>query len=382
MPDAGHAEVVPPLSTCGRWIVDQSRRRVKLAGVNWYGASDIKHVVGGLDRMTLERIVGTIVELGFNSVRLPFSNAMLNVTDAVDPAAIAANPDLVGKTPLQVYDAVVEALTGAGILVILNNHTTHAMWCCNYDDDGLWFTFDYGEDRWLADWEMLADRYRANLRVVGADLRNELRPAKTNGTILPTFVNWGEGGPSDWAAAAKRAGDRILAKNPNLLVVVEGIDSADNLTGVRATPIVLSTPGKVVYQAHQYAFFPSPPGDTSHPYGDMDAAGLEAASHGKWGYIMDPMQPFTAPVLLGEFGESSQTTWLTNLESYMTKLDMDHTYWALNGGPKASGDTEPYGIFEEGWTSVRPDPRIAALRALQAPTRGPGVSAGDACPAP
>src|SRR5690349_19750780 len=71
--DGGRVEVALPLSTCGRWIVDQDRRRVKLAGVNWYGASDVKHVVGGLDRMTLERIVGTIVELGFNSVRLPFS---------------------------------------------------------------------------------------------------------------------------------------------------------------------------------------------------------------------------------------------------------------------------------------------------------------------
>src|SRR5262245_15243286 len=66
-----------PLSTCGRWIVDRARRRVKLASVNWYGASDVRHVVGGLDRLTLARLAGTIRTLGFNSVRLPFSNEML-----------------------------------------------------------------------------------------------------------------------------------------------------------------------------------------------------------------------------------------------------------------------------------------------------------------
>src|SRR6267142_5650081 len=36
--DASRTEVVLPLSTCDRWIVDRIGRRVKLAGVNWYGA--------------------------------------------------------------------------------------------------------------------------------------------------------------------------------------------------------------------------------------------------------------------------------------------------------------------------------------------------------
>jgi hypothetical protein len=97
---------------------------------------------------------------------------------------------------------------------------------------------------------------------------------------------------------------------------------------------------------------------------------------------MDPMQPFTAPVLLGEFGESSQTPWLMNVEAYVQELDMDFTYWAVNGGPKPSGDTEPYGLFEEGWSGVRKDARLDALRALQTPTRGPGLDPRDACPSP
>src|SRR6185369_16892975 len=90
-----------PLSTCGRWIVDRNRRRVKLAGVNWYGASDTELVPGGLDKVTMKSVAATIRDLGFNSVRLPFSNEMLHVTKPVAPADVAANPPLAGKTPLE-----------------------------------------------------------------------------------------------------------------------------------------------------------------------------------------------------------------------------------------------------------------------------------------
>jgi aryl-phospho-beta-D-glucosidase BglC (GH1 family) len=378
--DASSSDVALPLSTCGRWIVDRNGRRVKLAGINWYGASDVRHVVGGLDKVPMAQIVQTIRTLGFNAIRLPFSNAMLNVADPVDPAAVAANPDLRGKTPLEVYDATVDALTRAGLLVILNNHTTHAMWCCGFDDDGLWYTSDYGEERWLADWDMLVKRYTANPRVVGADLRNELRPAKTNGTIVPTFVNWGQGGAGDWAAAAKRAGDRLLQDNPSLLIVVEGIDSADNLTGVKTAPIALAVPGKLVYEAHQYGFFPSPPGDFLHPYSGMSDAQIQSASHDKWGYILDPGQAFTAPVWLGELGDGSQSTWLTSFESYAHDVDVDFAYWAINGGPKPGGGAEPYGLLADDWTTVTTDARLMGIQGLMAATRGPGIDPRDTCP--
>ena len=105
----------------------------------------------------------------------------------------------------------------------------------------------------------------------------------------------------------------------------------------------------------------------------MDAAGLKAASYGKWGYIMDQGQPYTTPVLLGEFGSSSQNAWMDNLEAYLVELDMDYTYWPINGGPKASGDSEPYGLLEDDWTTVRRDGRIEALKTLQKATRGPGI---------
>jgi aryl-phospho-beta-D-glucosidase BglC (GH1 family) len=374
-----------PLSTCGRWIVDAAGRRVKLAGVNWYGASDTKWVVGGLDKVSLEGVARKIRELGFNSIRLPFSNEMLHSPAAVSDA-VSANATLKGKTAIEVFDATVEALTRAGLLVILNNHSTHAMWCCNYDDDGLWYTKDHSEDDWIADWEWVAQRYGGNPRVIGADLRNEIRIAKPTTGFLPRVPNWGSGGGDDWREAAIKAGDRIHARNPHWLIVVEGLNSAEDLTQVGGKPIVLKVPDKVVYSSHQYGFFrpglPAIPGNVG-TYQAMDAGQLASTSEKQWGYLALPGHPYTAPVWLGEFGDSATADpkWLTNLAAYLRETDADWAYWAVNGGPKASGDGEPYGLLDDDWTTVRDDWRLRLLRSLQTATRGPGISgAADACP--
>ena len=62
-----------PLSTSGRFIVDTHGRRVRLAGVNWYGASEDIGVPAGLDRTNRGTLAGLIAAQGFNSVRFPFS---------------------------------------------------------------------------------------------------------------------------------------------------------------------------------------------------------------------------------------------------------------------------------------------------------------------
>ena len=43
------------------------------------------------------------------------------------PDRLAANPDLMNKTAIEIHDDVVRALTDANVMVILNNHV-----CSNY----------------------------------------------------------------------------------------------------------------------------------------------------------------------------------------------------------------------------------------------------------
>ena len=49
-----------PLSTNGMKIVDQTGRRVKLAGANWSGGHASRHCVAGLDRQPLTEILKKI----------------------------------------------------------------------------------------------------------------------------------------------------------------------------------------------------------------------------------------------------------------------------------------------------------------------------------
>ena len=87
-----------PLRTRGRNIVNKQGERFKLCGVNWYGASDALHVVGGLADRSLSGICAAIAEMGFNVVRLPFSNQMLHA-NVVPEGAISPslNPSLLEK---------------------------------------------------------------------------------------------------------------------------------------------------------------------------------------------------------------------------------------------------------------------------------------------
>merc|ERR1719400_2796167 len=101
-------------------VVDSDGARVKLACVNWYGAHMEGHVVNGLERQSVENISNTIASLGFNCVRLPFSLEQFYDNPTVEAGRLTANPGLEGQTSLEVLEAVVEGLTQAGLMVVLN----------------------------------------------------------------------------------------------------------------------------------------------------------------------------------------------------------------------------------------------------------------------
>lgn len=91
VPPAGYTHAFP-LRTDGRFIVDANGYRFKIAGVNWYGAEAPDFVAGGLDRQPLAAIVASIRSMGFNTVRLPWSNALLATNPRVDDKLLAREP--------------------------------------------------------------------------------------------------------------------------------------------------------------------------------------------------------------------------------------------------------------------------------------------------
>jgi aryl-phospho-beta-D-glucosidase BglC (GH1 family) len=248
------APVQPPLSARGRYIVDAHGRRVRLAGVNWSGAHEDDGVVSGLDRTGRVRLARAIARHGFNSVRLPFSLWMTEQVTPVPDDYLAANPDLSGSTPMQIYDACVEALTGAGLIVIPNCHTLDAGWCCSESDEsGLWFNDRWPAAKFFAAWQSIAERYKANPLVAGMDITNEPRRARVGGRVLTP--GWGTGSATDIAAMYTAVGNLIHEISPHLLIICEGLGFAADLTGVARYAVQLEHPGQVVYSLHDYPWY-------------------------------------------------------------------------------------------------------------------------------
>ena len=374
-----------PLSTNGRFIVDADGRRVRLAGVNWYGFHEDDGVAPGLDRADRRTLARRIALLGFNSVRLPFSLWMTKQTAPVPGQYLAANPDLSGATPIQVYDACVEALTSIGLIVIPNCHILDPGWCCAEDDtNGLWFNDRWPEAKFYAAWQQMAERYRSNPLVAAMDIVNEPRRTRLGWRVLtPT---WGTRPKTDLAAMYTTVGNLIHEISPELLIICEGPGYAADLTGVARYPVRLERPGKVVYSLHDYPWF-HPAGQSRQAYFDqMDRAG---------GFILRGQ---LAPLWIGEFGNDTRSldnfgrasspaaVWWNNIEAWLTERDVDWCWWALNPTqPRGTvpvtgrhrshwGDPEPWGLLTPDWRGVANPAVLEILKLMIPPRTGPGVS--------
>jgi len=340
-------------STAGNQIVDAAGNPVQIAGVNWFGFESDIMVAHGLWTRNYKDMMDQMAEAGFNTIRLPYSNAMLH---AATPGGIdySRNPDLQGLTPLQIMDRIIDYAGEIGLRVILDHHRSDAG--AGVSPNGLWYYGAHTEAQWIADWQMLAARYADDPTVIGADLHNE-----------PHAGTWGGGGATDWAAAAERAGNAIGDVNPNWLIFVEGVAThagqsywwGGNLMGVRDRPIVLDQESKLVYSAHDY-----PNSVYAQPWFQTPnfAADLPAKFDQMWGYIY---REGIAPVYIGEFGtrltDPKDAPWLEALTSYLAgDLDNDGdrdipagsygpawTYWSWNPNSSDTG-----GILADDWSTI------------------------------
>jgi len=365
-----------PLSTAGNQILDSTGAAVEIRAVNWFGLETQTHTPHGLWTRNWQDMMDQMLDLGFNTIRLPFSGEL--VLQAPEPNSInyALNPDLVGLNGLQIMDKVIDYAGEIGLRVLLDHHRSEAGDGAN--EHGLWTTGSYSEADWIGVWEGLAARYQGNDTVIGADLHNEPHGPAT----------WGDGGPTDWARAATAAGNAIHEVNPDWLIVVEGIGGYQGenywwggaLQGVRDTPIELALDGKLVYSPHDY-----PASVYAQPW-FFDGSDLFEVFRNAWGFIYEEG---IAPILVGEFGSRLETAvdqaWADAIIAYLGgdlngdgQVDipegdggMSFAWWSWNPN---SGDTG--GILENDWTTVRQNAIELLQPLLQEPAgepSGPGA---------
>jgi len=367
--------------TGGNQILDSNNQAVRLAGVNWYGFETPDFLAHGLWAQDYKTILNTIKSNGYNVIRIPFSNQMVesnpiptNFTSFAN--GVAANTALVGQTALADLDTIISYAGSIGLRIILDNHRSEAG--SSNEASGLWYTSTYTSQNWVTDWATLARRYAGNPAVVGFDLRNE--PHTPAGGEYGDGATWGTGNPAtDFRLAAQKAGNAILAVNPHWLISVEGISDyvsddgvADsdwwggNLQGVKEHPLTLDVPDQLAYSPHDYgpSEFPQSWFNSQTTYDSLTAVWQK-----NWGYLADED---IAPVWVGEFGvpnadvagtaPGSEGQWFSSLVEYLkNKPQLGWTYWALNGEDR-------YGLLDSQYRST---PDSAAKQALLATIQAP-----------
>ena len=387
--------------TSGNQIIDSGGRAVRIAGINWYGFETTDQVVHGLWAQDYHTILKAIKSNGYNSIRLPYSNQMIE--KPIVPSSIsfangggAINTDLKGLNALQVMDKIITAAGALGLRVMLDNHRSEAG--NSAEANGLWHTSAYPESAWINDWEMLVGRYAGykdasgNPTVVAADLRNEphlvvngsrMGACWTGDTLTGGCLTTNTG--QNWPSAAQRAGNAVLSVNPNLLIIVEGVDcySGDcgwwggNLKGVSSHPIALNVANRLVYSAHDY-------GPNLFQQGWFNSgttfSSLSSVWNKFWGYINVNR---IAPVLVGEFGTDnnasdiqsvtpgSQGQWFQSLVNFLqNNSSLNWTYWALNG-------EDSYGFLNTQYASPFSSLKQSELASIQSGLGGGSGSGGS-----
>ncbi len=347
------------LFTDGNGIYDKNGRKVWLTGVNWFGYNTGTNLFDGLWNSQLEPTVKAIADHGFNLIRVPISAELINRWAAGEyPQANynrAYNAVLNDMNSLEIFDYFLALAEANGIKVMPDIHSAETN--ASGHNINLWATSKVTEEDYLHALEWMAERYRDNDTIIAYDLKNEPhgKPYEGDGAAI-----WNDSEkPNNWKYVAEKAAARILAKNPNVLILVEGIEiypkdtaangdfhSSDdkdydfnwwggNLRGVADYPVDLGQyQNKLVYSPHDYGptVYKQPWFSGDYNYDTL----MKDCWHDNWFYIYEEN---LAPLLIGEWGgfmTEPNITWMTYMKQLIGTYHLNHTFWCLNAN---SGDT-------------------------------------------
>ena len=366
-------------------IVDMNGNEVWLTGINWFGYNVGSQIFDGAWSANVHHCLDLIADHGFNLLRVPMSTQILlqwknNEPDPLIKLNEYENPELTiegvkGGTPMYSFDIwnqVVAWCRENGIKIMMDIHsaTTNAAGH-NY---ALWYDSNYSTDDWLEALAWFSDYYKDDDTIIAIDLKNEPHGKKDDGT----FAKWdGSTDENNWRYAAELGAKACLDQNPNLLIMVEGIEvypkfeegenwsspSVDyanyprspyhgawwgaNFRGVREYPVDLGEhQSQLVYSPHDYGpevynqswFYLN---DDSKTFTRQTL--LDDYWYDTWAYLVEEQ---ISPLLMGEWGgwvdeEHDKTGenrhWLQELRDYMIDKHIHHTFWCFNENSSDTG---------------------------------------------
>ncbi len=346
------------LHTDGSKILDKDGKEVWLTGINWFGYNTGTNTFDGLWACDLNTSISSIADRGFNLLRIPISTELIkNWSNGNYPNANfnqATNSYLVGMNSLEIFDYVIGQCRANGIKIMIDIHSakTDAMGHMK----PIWSEGNITEQDFLDSLSWMSARYKNDDTIVAYDLKNEPH-GKANESPR---AKWDGSKDSDnWKYIAEKAANAVLSKNPNVLVMVEGIEIypkdvksngdfsstnmgdyyctwwGGNLRGVKDNPVDLGKyQNKLVYSPHDYGptVYEQPWFKGGYTFDSL----YKDCWYDNWFYIQEQD---IAPLLIGEWGgfmRDPNLKWMTYLRQLIKENKINHTFWCFNSN---SGDT-------------------------------------------
>ncbi|MBR2284884.1 MAG: cellulase family glycosylhydrolase [Ruminococcus sp.] len=361
-------------------IVDMNGDPVWLTGCNWFGYNVTTQVFDGVWSRNMHEMLNEMADHGFNLLRVPMSTQILLqwMNGDPDPYKVKVNewknPELTVegieggtiKYSFDIWNQAVEWCRENGIKIMIDIHC--ATTASNGHQYPLWYDSNYSTDDWLTALAWVADYYKDDDTIIAIDLKNEPH-GKNDGQGM---AKWDDStDENNWRYAAEQGAAAVLEKNPNLLIMVEGIEVypkfdeggtwdsqpvdysrypwspfygawwGGNFRGARDYPVDLGEyQSQLVYSPHDYG-----PLVWEQDWFKKDFTRetlLEDYWYDTWAYLIEEN---ISPLLMGEWGgfideehdpTGDNTKWLTILRDYMIEKHIHHTFWCFN---ENSGDT-------------------------------------------
>ncbi|GAV84570.1 Cellulase domain-containing protein, partial [Cephalotus follicularis] len=368
-----------PLSTDSRFFVDQHGHRVKLACVNW--ASHLETMVAeGLSKQPMDTISAKIASMGFNCVRFTYATFMLTNTTlgnlTVEQSFLnnnlneslagikALNPSILHLPVIEVFKRVVASMGRHNVMVILDNHISKPGWCCSLTDGNGFFGDEFFDpDVWQEGLVRMATMFKGVPNVVGMSLRNEPRGDRQDVEL--------------WFKYFERAAEAVHKANPDVLILLSGLDYAIDLTFLRNRSLNLSFDRKLGFEFHRYGFTKQNDWKGSNPNQMCGQVVNELKNTSL--FMLDKGYP----LFVSEFGadlrgnNENDNRFLNCFLGVMAEYDMDFALWTLFGSYYLRqgnyGIDEVYAVLNWNWCGLRNATYSARYSSIQPRFQVPGL---------
>lgn len=370
------------LHTDGHRILDQYGNEVYLTGANWFGFNCSERVFHGLWSANMREVVEGMADHGINLVRVPIStellfewksgkNVKVNVNTYANPELKRADGSDMGSR--EIFDVFLALCKENGIKVMMDCHSADA------NNSGHNYNVWYGPkgfttEDWIEGWTWFVNEYKNDDTIIACDLKNE--PHGKFSQSEAVSAKWDDStDENNWRYAASRCGKAILAVNPKLLIMVEGIEETPrpgydynsgtqdpnatedqlkyygdwwggNLRNAEKYPVDLgSYQNQLVYSPHDYGPLVYEQSWFKKDFSEKTL--LNDVWYDNWFYLQDKD---IAPILIGEWGGymdgGSNEKYLNIMAEFIAKNHINHTFWCINPN---SGDTG--GLLEGDWAT-------------------------------